>query len=93
MGRSLEARIEQLEETTPKDYTTFDANGDPVIASGLPARDWLVWAFALMNNPRRKREREALRQQLSASTGVDSGRGRLYELILAAMEGPWNPEV
>src|SRR5258707_14808106 len=88
MGRNIEGRITELEQSTPRGYGTFDRDGKPVITSDLPAREWLRWATNLFNSRGRTAEKEALRQQLNRSVGTDNCGGRLYELVAALAHGP-----
>lgn len=88
MGRSVESRLEKLEESMPRGYRTFDRNGKPVIESDLPAREWLEWATALLQSRGRTAAKEELRRQLARSTGLDSARGFLYQLVSVLADGP-----
>jgi hypothetical protein len=81
MGRSVESRLEKLEEITPRVYTTYDTQGRPVIQSDLPALEWMRGATALLQARGRGAAKAALRAQLARSAGPDGDRGYLYQLV------------
>jgi hypothetical protein len=88
MGRSIESRLEELENSMPRGYTTFDGNGKPVIQSDLPALEWYMEALALLRSRGREPAKERLRAQLAASVDVDNGGGYLYQMLAALAVGP-----
>jgi hypothetical protein len=85
---NIETRLRALEERMPKGYTTFNANGVPVIQSDLSALEWMVWAFELLRSPGREAQKRALRALLEASTDVDGDKGYLYLAVAAMAHGP-----
>jgi len=88
MGRSIESRLEELENSMPRGYTTFDGNGKPVIQSDLPALEWYMEALALLRSRGREAAKERLRAQLAASVDVDNAGGYLYQMLAALAVGP-----
>jgi hypothetical protein len=88
MGRNIENRIRALEDSTPKGYTTFDADGRVVIRSELPALEWYLSALELFTSRGRTAQKEELRSQLARSKGSDSSGGRIYEAVAACAHGP-----
>lgn len=84
MGRSIESRIEELEGSIPRGYTTFDSNGRPVIQSNLPLAEWVRWAFSVLSG-RRGETRRRLLDDLSRSERSADG-SLLHEYLLAIYE-------
>jgi hypothetical protein len=83
MARNIESRIEELEDSMPRGYTTFDSDNKPVIQSSLPGLEWYRWAITLLGSRGHKQEKAFLIAQLERSEGRDNSGGLLYEMVLA----------
>lgn len=84
---SLEGRVTALEETIPNGYRTFDKDGNPVIASDLPALEWLTATEEFLRRRGHRDEKAELLWKLRTSTGVDGGGGLLYQVVCALVRG------
>lgn len=87
MGRSIEGRIETLEGSTPRGYTTYDGKGRTVIQSDLPGLEWMRECERLFHS-RREAAKAELSRQLATSVGPDNAGGHLYQLVAAIYCGP-----
>lgn len=83
----LRKEIAKLGESVPGGYKTFDRDGNVVIDSQLPAREWYVGATELFRSPGRKAEKAKLLAQMENSEGADNQGGRLYEFVAAVYCG------
>jgi hypothetical protein len=81
MGRNIEGRIAELEDSTPRGYTTYDDQGRVVIQSALPPGEWYRWATGVLQG-RRGTARTQLLDQLARSAR-SAGGGLLHEYLLA----------
>jgi hypothetical protein len=81
---NLENRVRMLEEGTPGGYRTFDRDGNVVIDSLLPAREWFLAAQDLLRNGTRD-ERAAFKDQLRRSHRATDG-GHMWEFLLGSTE-------
>lgn len=84
MGRGIEGRIEALEGSTPRGYTTYDAQDRPIIQSDLPLKEWFTWAERVLRG-RRSAAQTALVDQLARSARAADG-SLLHEYLLAVYQ-------
>jgi len=85
---SIDKRIEALEQTVPKGYVTFDADGQPAIQSDLPALEWVQAAQKLLRSRGREAEKAELKKQLTHSVGADGDDGYVYQVVAGMAAGP-----
>jgi len=83
---SLKKRMEVLESSVPKGFTTYDANGEPVIESDLDSMEWYLSAVRLFESRGREAEKKQMRAQLKRS--VSSNAGSMHELAAVLYHGP-----
>ncbi len=88
MSGNFETRLRALEDSIPRGYEAYDAEGKPTIQSDLPALEWYAKAMDLLNSKGRSAEKQELRTQLEHTVGLDNGGGRFYELLAIQIEGP-----
>ena len=89
---SLEKRLRALEEGVPKGYTTYDADGQPMIQTDLSAPEWYAAALKLLRSPGREKEKADLLWRLRASVGPDNSGGQLYEMLSSFFSGGLEPD-